>query len=333
MWDGTPRVDTWLSDYLGAEDTPYTRAVAAKSLVAAVGRVRTPGCQVDTVPVLEGPQGVGKSSALRALFGSEQFVDHLPDLTSKDAAIQLQGIWCVEFAELDKLSSAESARAKAFITTRFDRYRRPYGRVAEDVARRCVFSATLNPGGTGYLRDETGNRRYWPIACAVAWVEGHKVDVRQLTAVRDQLWAEASWRYFMDEPHWLDTGLLEAAQAQVAAQRFAEDAWAEPIHRFVAERPEVSVSEVLGLCLGKPTAQWTKHDQMRVGAVLTALGWVRKRVRVEDGKREWRYLRGDNVVELSHLSHLPPRSGDRQMPMISTLSPSVPLVPLGLAKR
>jgi predicted P-loop ATPase len=311
-WDGSPRIDTWLEKYLGAKDGLYVRAVSARSLIAAVARALEPGCQVDTVTLLEGPQGIKKSSAIRAIFGDVWFTDHLPDLTSKDALEQLRGIWCLEFAELDKLGKAEASRAKSFISTRVDRYRPSYGRVARDFPRRCVFWGTLNPGGSGYLRDETGNRRYWPVVCATTWSPDRIVDegvVRAIKAVRDQMWAEAVHRWKLREPHWFDTPELVEAQAAEVGSRFLEDPWTEMMRVFLQGRSDTSVSEILGLCLNKPPGQWTQQDKSRVGSTLAAMGWVRKQVRVDHGHREWRYVnpvpplqdqRNDDLACLAH---------------------------------
>ena len=124
VWDGQKRLDTWLIDHLGAEDTALNRAFGARFLISAVARVRKPGCQVDTVPILEGDQGLGKSMALRTL-ARPWFTDHVPDLQSKDAQLQIQGVWVVEFAEYGQLGRADANRAKLFISIQDDRLRRP----------------------------------------------------------------------------------------------------------------------------------------------------------------------------------------------------------------
>lgn len=248
-WDETPRLDTWMIDYLGAADDEFTRQVSAKALIAAVARVLHPGCQVDTVVVLEGRQGIGKSSAIRALYGSEWFTDAMPDLSNKDALVQLRGVWGVELAELATLGKAEAARIKAFISSPTDRYRKPYGRMAENVPRRCTFWGTVNPGAVGYLKDETGARRFWPIPCGVGWPAGHKVNIRELARVRDQLWAEACFRSLIGETWWIVDPALEATQAEIAAARFEGDVWSEAIRNFVADKADVSIDQVLSDCL------------------------------------------------------------------------------------
>ena len=163
-WDGEPRLQIWLAEYLDAEGPPdYQAAIGSKFLVSAVARIDKPGCQVDHVLTLEGPQGVGKTETVRVL-GEPWTTDGLPDLHSKDAAIHLAGIWFVEIAELAAMRRSEIEATKAFLSRRDDRYRPPYARRSVDVPRQCVFIATTNEGQ--YLRDPTGNRRFWPVDAA-----------------------------------------------------------------------------------------------------------------------------------------------------------------------
>lgn len=284
-WDGVPRIDTWLIDYFGADDTPLTRAVASKFLLSMVARVRRPGCKVDTVLILEGSQGRMKSSAFAALAGA-WFIDHMPDLHDKAALEQLQGKWLVEFAELDKLHKAEAARVKAFISTATDRFRPAYGHYARDYPRQCVFVGTVNPGAVGYLQDETGNRRFWPVACP------RRADVMALRGARDQIWAEASARHAANEPWWIDTHDLEDMQAEAAAERMAGDVWQDRIADYLADKPSVTTAEVLSHALAKPTERWSHADMTRVGRVMTTLGWHTRNLRVEGGRRERRYYPG-----------------------------------------
>jgi predicted P-loop ATPase len=162
-WDEIPRIDQWLSTCLGADGNPeYLKAIGPRFLISAVARALRPGCKADQVLVLEGAQGIGKSTAVRVL--SEPWTtDSLPDLTSKEAAIQIQGVWIVELAELTSMSRSDVEHIKAFMSRNEDRYRPHWGRSSETRPRRCVFIATTNL--QGYLRDETGNRRFWPVRC------------------------------------------------------------------------------------------------------------------------------------------------------------------------
>ena len=167
-WDGVERLDRWLSTYLGAEDTEYSRAVGSRWLISAVARIFRPGAKADCCLILEGPQGIRKSTALRTIAG-EYFTDELADLGSKDAAMQTRGVWIIELSELDNLSHAEVARIKAFMSRTTDRFRPPYGMRLVESPRQCVFAGTVNHGT--YLRDETGGRRFWPVVCGRIDVE------------------------------------------------------------------------------------------------------------------------------------------------------------------
>ena len=160
QWDGHERLQSWLSSCLGAEDNKYNKTIGVCALVAATARIFVPGCKVDTIPILEGGQGLGKSTALKTLF-APWFSDELADLGSKDAAMQLEGVWLIEVSELDAMSRSEVGRIKAFVSRTADRYRPPYGSRVVEQLRSCVFWGTTN--SETYLQDETGARRFWPI--------------------------------------------------------------------------------------------------------------------------------------------------------------------------
>jgi putative DNA primase/helicase len=194
-WDGVPRMETSAIAYLGAEDTRLNRAFGSLWMISAIARIMRPGAKVDHMLILEGPQGAKKSTALKALAGEEWFIDELAEIGSKDAAQQLRGVWIVEIAELDAISRAEVSRIKSFLSRSVDRYRPPYERYVIDVPRQCVFAGSVNPDT--YLRDETGNRRFWLVRC------GH-IDLDALRRDRDQLWAEAVARYREGAVWWLD---------------------------------------------------------------------------------------------------------------------------------
>lgn len=188
-WDQSPRLHVWLRDFLGAiESADYLGAVGSRWMISAVARIEQPGGQADHVLVLEGPQGGGKSSAARALAVNPRwFADDMPDLHSKDAALQVSGKWIIELAELAAIRrTADVEAVKAFITRTQDVFRPPYARRTVTVPRQCVFIATTNEHE--YLRDRTGNRRFWPVRCT-------RIDLAALIRNRDQLWAEALHRY------------------------------------------------------------------------------------------------------------------------------------------
>lgn len=314
-WDGTWRIDAFLRDTVGAEDSAYVRAVSAKSLIAAVARAYRPGCKVDTMTILEGEQGIGKSSLLRALFGDEYFSDHLPDIHSKDAQENLQGLWCLEHAEFDKLRRAEISRAKAFITTQVDRFRPSYGRTTENVKRRCVFWGTINPGATGYLEDETGNRRYWPVRCADA-----RIDVERVRAVREQLWAEAVARFKAGENWWLE-GDEEKEQAVQADERFSEDSWQQNVEHFLAPLTRATLAEIMQNGIGLPKDRCERKAEVRVGRIMTRMGW--KRVRPREGGERTRYYVRPGFEEADH---------DVVVPFPTVGAPKVPVGTLGAIK-
>jgi len=274
QWDGKTRVDTWLPDYLGTDDTRYTRAIGRKSLIGAVARALSPGVKNDTMVVLEGEQGVGKSTALRYLFGDRFFVDHLPDFSSKDSFQQLQGAWCVEVAELSALTKADVKDVKQFLSRLVDKFRPPFGRLPIQVPRRTVLWGTVNPEeGQGYLKDTTGGRRFWP-------VETNEISLSSILLDRDQLWAEAVQAFRAGERWHLEEAEDIALAKEQQSLRREVHPWEEPIGQWLMGKWECTVPEVLIDALKiTPDKQNTQSSRM-VGACLRALGWrsVTKRV-------------------------------------------------------
>jgi predicted P-loop ATPase len=167
--DGKARLEGWLATYLGAEQSDYNKIIGRAVLIAAVARIRNPGCKVDNVPIFEGAQGAKKSTAVRALF-DPWFSDELADLGSKDAAMQARGVWGIEVSELDAMSRGEVSKIKSFISRTTDRFRPPYGHRVIESPRSCVFWGTTN--SDGYLKDETGGRRFWPVKIGKINIDG-----------------------------------------------------------------------------------------------------------------------------------------------------------------
>jgi predicted P-loop ATPase len=216
-WDRKPRVETWLTYYLGCENTEYVRAIGKMFLISMVGRIFEPGCQCDYMVILEGDQGLLKTSLCRALAGPDYFSDAMPDaVESKDAAQHLRGRWLIEFAELHQFGKSAIDAIKKFLTRRTDQYRPPYARneVVED--RQTVFIGTTNR--PVYLKDETGGRRFWPVKVI-------KIDLDAFRHDRAQLLAEAVYLYKNGE-HWWPTPEFERRYMQPEQEeRFDVDPW------------------------------------------------------------------------------------------------------------
>lgn len=229
-WDGRPRLDALLVEYLGAADTPYTRAVTRKAFTAAVARAMTPGCKYDTMLILSGPQGIGKSTLLDKM-SKGWFNDGIRTFEGKEASELLQGVWIVEIGELDAFRQTDVSRIKQFLSLRADRFRAAYGRHVKDIPRCCVFFGTTN--NAVFLRDRTGNRRFWPVDVGVRPRE--KTVWENLDDEVDQLWAEAVMRWRAGESLFLVGELEKSAQEEQEAHR--EVSSKEGIIQDYIERP------------------------------------------------------------------------------------------------
>ena len=284
-WDAKRRVDTMLSTYFGAEDKEYTRGIARCWMVSAVARVYQPGCQADYMIVLEGLQEKGKTRALEALFGTEFFSETGFDIGEKDSVQCLRGKWLHVFDELAGMSKHDVESVKNFLTRKVDNIRPSYGRRNRDYPRRCVFAATTN--AFEYLQDETGNRRFWPVAC-----DGD-IDREAITRDRDLLWAEALALY-ESGVRWYPDAALRALCAPEAAGRRVEDAWLphvlewsqKPFRRSPGEHGRVyqepwpiasvegvTTSDALEHIIGEEVSRMTHTDQKRMGGLLREVGW------------------------------------------------------------
>lgn len=282
-WDRVPRLDTWLNTVMGVAQSGYSAKVGKRWMISAVARVMRPGCKADSVMILEGGQGEGKSTAM-SILGGDWFMDTPFALGDKDGFQAIRGKWIIELGELDSFNKAESTKAKQFFSASTDTYRESYGRRTNDVPRQCVFVGTTNQDE--YLKDATGNRRYWPVACT-------KVDLEQLREIRDQLWAEAMFCYEAGEIWWVnrdETPMFSEAQDE----RFVVDEWEGPILNWLEESQigeTTSGSEVLASALKLDFGHWGKPEQMRVGAIMHRLGWRRVRLPAlaKSGQRPWAY--------------------------------------------
>ena len=287
-WDRVPRLETWLHTVMGVTQSGYSAKVGKRWMISAVARVMRPGCKADSVMILEGGQGEGKSTAM-SILGGDWFMDTPFALGDKDGFQAIRGKWIIELGELDSFNKAESTKAKQFFSASTDTYRESYGRRTNDVPRQCVFVGTTNQDE--YLKDATGNRRYWPVACT-------KVDLEQLREIRDQLWAEAMFCYEAGEIWWVnrdETAMFSEAQDE----RFVVDEWEGPILTWLEESQigeTTSGSEVLASALKLDFGHWGKPEQMRVGAIMHRLGWRRVRLPAlaKSGQRPWAYKKPDN---------------------------------------
>ncbi|WP_271552941.1 virulence-associated E family protein [Bradyrhizobium sp. CCBAU 45394] len=283
-WDGVPRIDRWLVTYGGASDTEYVHAVGALVLIAAVRRIREPGCKFDEMPIFEGPQGTGKSKALEVLaVNPDWFSDDLPlGADGKRMIEQLGGRWIIEVAELNGMRKTEVEHLKAALSRRIDRGRMAYGRFTTEMPRQCVFIGSTND--QKYLRDQTGNRRFWPVAVATFDTEALKRD-------RDQLWAEAAEREAQGASIRLDPNLWKAAAVE-QAERTIEEPWIDQIASVLGDMegklPASDAWEIIGL----PAGQRTQEHNVRLGKAMRSLGWDRKKHRF-DGKPHNGYVKGD----------------------------------------
>lgn len=269
-WDGIERLGHWAHDYLGADDSSFVRQAGAKWLIGAVARILRPGCKMDTMLVLEGPQGARKSSALAALASaiSGGFTDRLSKLDSKDAAIELQGNIIVEMAELDAFRHAAVSTIKAFLSRQSDKIRLPFAKTMTELQRSCVFAGTVNPGGAGWLHDETGGRRFWPIKVG-------EIDIKALTEAAPQLWAEALARYRDGEEWWITDAVVMAEAQAAQAERIEEDVWAPLIDDYVAGLSQVQVIDVLKHACDVPKDRMGQREKNRVTNHLQRRGWTR----------------------------------------------------------
>jgi predicted P-loop ATPase len=289
VWDGTERLSRWLFTYLGVkvedEAKPtardrYHKAVGRAWPISAVARIYKPGCKVDHALILESlVQGKKKSTTAATLaMEASWFADEIADLGSKDSAQDLLGKWIIELAELSALRKSEIERQKAFISRAVDHYRPSYARRAQDFPRQCVFIGSTN--ADDYLKDPTGNRRYWPVKTG-------KVDLDALRHDREQLWAEAVAAFKKGEEWWLDSEVEKAAREEQASRR-ATDAWEGPIAEHLVGRSETSVELILKTVIGLPLERHDQVAQNRVAAVLRAHKWERFRKRI-GGTLSWFY--------------------------------------------
>lgn len=269
-WDGKPRVERFVTDYFGSEDNEYASTVGRGWLISSVARGLRPGCKVDTMPILEGPQGARKSTAIRVLYSDEFFTDDLSDIGSKDALMELQGVWGLEVGEMHRFSAAETSAVKKFLVKQTDRFRPPYGRSVIEAPRRVVLNGTINPEGNAYLKDPTGARRFWPMTVG-------RIDIDGIERDRDQIWAEAVTLFNNGVPWWVQDKERQAVEAE-QEKRTDVDVWVDMIVPMLSGNVQISQIDIFrGLGIPTKDADW--RHAARVGRIMQKLGWTSRRDR------------------------------------------------------
>lgn len=275
-WDGVDRLSKWLTYYLGAEEQhpDYLAAIGTKWLVSGVARIFNAGCKVDTMLVLEGEQGLMKSTALSVLatvgkgdLQESYFCDTLTfgEIKDKDSLMKLQGKLIVEFPELAKLGDRQVEEVKQWMANTVDECRRPYARLVEQFPRQFILAGTTNE--SAYLKDSTGNRRFWPVRC------GRHIDIPALKRDREQLWAQAVHLYKSGYKWWLERGegALKIAMEE-QKHRMVTDAWEYDVKEIVREKSHVTIPDVLR-SMGLKLENRDYRATARVSAILSGLGW------------------------------------------------------------
>lgn len=274
-WDGEMRLDKWLVDYCGVVDSKYVRAVGAKTLLGAVARVFQPGIKFDYMLVLEGEQGTGKSSIVSAL-GGPWYGDLIIDPHNKDTIAAMRGKWIVEASEMDFATKAEAQAQKAFLSRQVDVVRTAYARLTKAFYRQCIFIGTMNlEAEAGYLKDTTGNRRFWPVTT-------RDIQLPAFREVRDQLWAEATYRYKHGESLYLeDREVAKLAFEEQYARRII-DPWCDKISewldqdQFGEKKTVVTTMDIWTECLQGLEKQLDRRNQTRIVYIMNKeLKWDR----------------------------------------------------------
>jgi len=284
-WDGKKRIDTWLIDCCQAEDSPYVRAVGALMLIAGVRRIRKPGSKFDEMLIFESDQGKEKSEALATLAVNPQwFSDDLPlGADSKRMIEHLRGRWIIEAAELNGMRKAEIEHMKSFLSRQVDRARMSYDRKETTLLRQCVIFGTTNH--PQYLKDQTGNRRFWPVKVGT-------FDIAALRRERDQLWAEASAREMAGESIRLDRDLWTHAAVE-QQERTIDEPWIEVISAVLGDHEGKLLAADAWKIINLSVAQRTQAHNERLGSALRLLGWKRT-MRRFDGRPQKGYVRGES---------------------------------------
>ncbi|WP_332972138.1 MULTISPECIES: VapE domain-containing protein [unclassified Microcoleus] len=312
-------LDELAQKYLGTSD-PLHAILFKKTLIAAVARTFKPGCKHDTLCIFQGDQGFLKSTFWQVLTGEPWFTDNLSDANEKDEKLKLRRYWVLEYAEFETAyKRKEVEQLKAFLSSRIDSLRKPYGRAIEDFSRTSIFVGTTNR--EEFLQDPTGERRYWVIPVK------QKIPVTLLETERDRIWGEAVRCYQAGESWWLSAE--EDAQLAEANQGWqSSDPWEAEITHYTENRNECTVTDLLDKAIGLELHQIGKREQMRVSDILRRSGWKKaeKQKRV-NGKNQWYWEKvrggdrgGDKVVTevVTPLNPYPERAVDILSPPVTT---------------
>ena len=293
-------IDRLASNYLRLEDQHLTEPTIFDhmlkcTLIAAVARVKKPGCKFDNACVLMGPQGARKSSFWAAL-GGEFFSDSLKDINGKDSLMTLHSAWISEFAELDYLNTKRQAgEVKAFLSQSSDIFRVPYGKVTETFPRRGIIVGSTNRHD-GFLLDDTGSRRFWVIETSCTMDK--PIQSQEIKKIRDNIWAGALEAYENDEPHNLPTE-IETKINEQNERYLIDNPWkniiADHVNSPANLTNEFSTDKILTEVIEKPLERQTRYDQMQVSTILKNLGLVKKR-RGAKNSRKWVYIRDSQGV-------------------------------------
>ena len=281
-------IDALATTYLRPGDEPGTLydEMLKRTLIAAVKRCYEPGSKHDTACVLMGDQGARKSSFWNVL-GGEFFSDSLKDISSKDDLMILHRSWIMEWAELDYVTGKKHAgQIKAFLSQHTDTFRVPYGKATEQFPRRGIIVGSTNKT-TGFMVDETGNRRFWVIPTPLN--TQNPIDTAALAMERDSIWAAAVLAYRAGETTFLSSA-QEVAVAEENAEYLVSNPWQPAIEKWLVENYGAIITTEILLCeaVAKPLERQTRGDQMAIADVLRRLGYERKRVMI-DGRRKWRW--------------------------------------------
>lgn len=292
-WDGIHRLDTWLFDYVsdGSQSKEYLSMVGRKFMCGLAGRAISEGIKFDTMVIFEGKQYAGKSLLSRILAtinGEEYFLDDFKDIENKDALMKMQGKLIVEFPEISTLRKAEINDLKAFLSRNTDVFRPPYGRNTIEAPRQCVFIGTVNPEG-GYLRDVTGNRRYWPVSCR------DKISNDLIRDIVPQLHAEAAHLFKNGEQLWLNEYEYNLATGE-QEKRVLNDVWIDRISDIVLGKDEVWTDAILSE-MNIPTERQTPQIQQRISQTMRSIGYYPCRI-VVGSKRKRGFKKMQSNVEL-----------------------------------